>query len=215
MPRKPKPQKTQIIVTVNGASISVTMFPPQGAKRSWYAYCSGLKARKSTGQVEFDPVVIAVNEMLGNGGKQRILADAILSGEEFEQIQRRHFGKKTSPDAKQRAAKSLKATLEAISAFREITGLKPVTTATPPNCEKFQHDALSRPRNWRSIYPNSKDHSRTLSANTVEKWSRTLQAAFERANENGGKKCVRGIVPDRKLLQANPWQKFTWIEGFE
>ena len=151
MPRKPKIQRTQIIVSVNGAPISITMFPPEGTKRSWYAYWSGLKARKSTGQTEFDQAVIAVNDMLNHGGEKRILADALLSDEEFDEIQRRHFGKRTSPDKKLRAEKSLGACMEAISAFREITGLRPITTAAAADCEKFQHDALKFPKNWRKI----------------------------------------------------------------
>ena len=27
------------------------------------------------------------------------------------------------------------------------------------------------------------------------------------------RKCVRGVVPVEKLLAANPWSQFTWIEG--
>ena len=46
------------------------------------------------------------------------------------------------------------------------------------------------------------------------KWSRSFQAAFERANRNAaGKKCVRGVVDEGKLLTANPWNQFPWIEG--
>lgn len=40
-----------------------------------------------------------------------------------------------------------------------------------------------------------------------------LQAAFDRVNRNAGKKCVRGKVPVEKLLTANPWTQFTWVEG--
>ena len=42
-----------------------------------------------------------------------------------------------------------------------------------------------------------------------------MQAAFERANKNAGKKCVRGVVEGSKLLESNPWKQFTWIEGTE
>ena len=61
-----------------------------------------------------------------------------------------------------------------------------------------------------------------LSDHTVVKWSRELQAAWERANVKGsGKKCVRVIKnPDgtftslspEKLLIENPWHQFTWIK---
>jgi hypothetical protein len=54
-----------------------------------------------------------------------------------------------------------------------------------------------------------------VSPNTVLKWSRSLQAAFQRACRTSGKKCVRGVVPDAKLLPENPWNGFTWIEGVE
>ena len=47
------------------------------------------------------------------------------------------------------------------------------------------------------------------------KWSVALQAAFERANANAGRKCVRSVAGEKKLLQSNPWHRFTWIEGFD
>jgi integrase len=56
---------------------------------------------------------------------------------------------------------------------------------------------------------------RLISPNTVLKWSRMLQAAFHRVNRSAGKKCVRGVVPEAKLLTENPWAQFTWIEGTE
>jgi integrase len=214
MPRKPKLNKTQVIVTVNGAPIPVTLFPPQGSRKTWYAYWKGLKTRKTTGVTEYEQAVIAVSDMLNYGGGKRFLADAIMSDDEFEEIQRRHYGKKKSADARRRAEKSLGACMEAITAFRTISGLVPITKATPFDCEKFQNDALRLPKNWRAKGERTKDIE-TLSANTVVKWSVALQAAFERANDNAGKKCVRSVVPEEKLLKSNPWRRFTWIEGFE
>lgn len=214
MPRKPKVNKTQILVTVNGAPIPVTLFPPQGKRRTWYAYWKGLRARKTTGVTEHEQAIIAVSDMLNYGGGKRFLADAIMSDDEFDEIQRRHYGKKKSSDARKRAEKSLGACMEAITAFRAISGLVPITKATPFDCEKFQNDALKLPKNWRAKGERTKDIE-MLSANTVVKWSVALQAAFERANDNAGKKCVRSVVPEEKLLKSNPWRRFTWIEGFE
>ena len=214
MGRKAKQEKRKIEVLVNGRLVTVTLSPPDGRKKSWYAYWTGLKARKSTGHTAFDGAVTAVNDMLGNGGQKSQLADTVLSDEEFEEIQRRHFAKKQEPTAKRRAEKSLVTCPEAVSAFRAITGLKPIAIARPDDCERFQHAALKLPKNWRSKHPNGKDVVDTLSANTVVKWSVALQAAFERANANAaGRKCVRGVVEERKLLQSNPWHKFQWIEG--
>jgi integrase len=217
MGRRAKREKRKIEVLVNERLVTVTMFPPEGRKKSWYAYWAGLKARKSTGHSNFGDAAMAVNDMLGNGGQKSQLADTVLSDEEFEEIQRRHFGKKQKPDAKRRAEKSLVACMEAISAFRAITGLKPITLAKPEDCERFQTEALRLPKNWRSKHPLNQDENQVprLSANTVVKWSVALQAAFERANANAGRKCVRSVVGEKKLLQFNPWHRFTWIEGFD
>ena len=38
---------------------------------------------------------------------------------------------------------------DAISAFREISGLRTVASATPEDCERFQARALQLPKNWR------------------------------------------------------------------
>ncbi len=94
---------------------------------------------------------------------------------------------------------------------------RPIAAATPDVCAAFQREALTLPRNWRKRYPNSRppDQVGTVRANTVVKWSRTLQAAFQRANRNAGKKCVRGVLPPEKLLTDNPWTQFTWIGGEE
>jgi len=77
------------------------------------------------------------------------LCDTTLSDEEFVEIQRTHFRRKTDERARQRAAKSLASCLDAIAAFREITGLSPITLATPDDCASFQRLALMLPTGWR------------------------------------------------------------------
>jgi integrase len=213
MPRRPRNQKRKITVVVGGKPIAVTMFPPGGNRKSWYAYWTGLVASKSTGERDFGPAVAVAEHMVRNGGKRGRLADTILTDDEFEAIQRAHYGKKQDAKAKARAEKTLRTCLEAIAAFREISGVSPISTATADDCARFQQEALKRPKNWRLSYPNRKKEGvERISPNTVLKWSRAIQAAFERANVNGGKKCIRGVVDDKKLLTENPWQKFTWIE---
>ncbi len=71
---------------------------------------------------------------------------------------------------------------------------------------------MKLPRNWRSQHPKSKPETRMIRAATVKKWLVSLHGAFERANDNAGRKCVRGVVPPERLLKSNPWQRFTWIE---
>jgi len=212
VPRRPKPQKQRITVVVNSTPITVVLHPPTNARKSWYAYWNGLSTSKSTGHSEYVEAVKAVENMIRNGGERSNLSDTILTDEEFEEIQRQHFAKKTDPMAQKRAAKSLRECLDAISAFKEIVGLHPITKATARDCEKFQHDALQMPKNWRARYPNSRDDLPTLSPTTVDKWSRALQAAWERANRNAGKKCIRSVVPENKLLSVNPWREFSWVE---
>lgn len=209
MPRKPKVEKKRITVVVNGAPITVTLHPPGGNRVSWYAYWSGLVSSKSTGQVDFAEAVKAVEGMLRNGGTKTVLSDTVLSDEEFEAIQRAHYAKAKN---QRTAQKTLRALVEAISAFRQITGLKPITIATAADCERFQQEALKLPRNFRSKHPKSRDDAAPMSPSSVDKWSRCLQAAFERANIHSGKKCIRSVVPESKLLKENPWHQFTWIE---
>jgi hypothetical protein len=214
MGRKPKVEKRTITVVVNGTAISVILHPPKPPRRAWFAYWSGLTTSKSTGQTRFDEAVRAVEGMLRNGGKRGEVADTVLSDEEFEAIQRAHYGRKQDAQAKARAEKSLLATLEAMAAFKDITGVSPIASTTADDCAAFQRKALSLPRNWRCDYPKRKrDGVATLSPNTVLKWSRCLQAAFQRSCHNAGRKCVRGVVSESKLLTSNPWMQFSWIEG--
>jgi hypothetical protein len=215
MPRKPKLEKKSVTVIVNGTPITVVLHPPTKARKSWYAYWKGLVSSVSTGQTKLEDAILVADNMVKNGGKRASVEDTVLSDEEFEAIQRAHFDRKQDPKARSRAMKSLDACLEAIDAFKSISELLKITLATADDCAAFQRKALSLPKNWRHKYPNSQEKVDCLSANTVLKWSGALQAAFERANRNSGKKCVRGVVDDKKLLTENPWKQFNWIEGKE
>lgn len=219
MPKKPSNKNNRLTVLVNGDPIEVTLYSPRGNKKTWYAYWSSLNAARSTGQKTYDEAVRVVESMVQNGGQRPEPQQlAVLSDEEFELIQRRHYGKRKDPGKARRALKSLVACLESISAFKALTNLTHVAAATPDDCEKFQHKALDLPFNWRKPKPKGDPNGqivRSISPNTVVKWSTALQAAFERANRNAGKKCVRGVVPEHKLLTENPWGQFTWIEGVD
>ena len=215
MGRKPKPTKRTITVVVNGTAIPVILHPPVPPRSSWFAYWPGLVASKSTGQSDYEEAVRVAQDMVGNNGARRAtLADAVLSDEEFEAIQRAHFGRKQDPQARKRADKSLVLCLEAIAAFRKITEISPITLAGPDDCAAFQRKALELPKSLRLKYPKAKRNGAAVySPHTILRWSSSLQAAFERANINGGKKCIRGVVDNTKLLTSNPWRAFTWIEG--
>lgn len=211
MPRKPKPPARQVLlVPVNGKQVTVYLHPPSGSRMTWYAYWQGLGNPKSTGQTTLEEATAAAQSMLTNGGKLETVADAVMSDEEFEAIQSAHFAKEQDHADRMRSHKTLKACLEAISAFKEITGLAKVSQATSDDCASFQREAMKKPKNWRQLHPKSKKEVACLSANTVLKWSRALQAAFERANQHAGKKCVRGVVKSNKLLTHNPWNEFEW-----
>jgi integrase len=213
MPRKPVKKKTVITVIVANKPISVTLHPPAGKRRSWYVYWAGIGSKKSTGTPDLDEAIVVAENMLSNGAKRPTRASTVLSDEEFEELQRVHYSRRTDPVTKKRAEQSLKSCLNAIAAFRDITGISPIASATADDCAAFQRKALKLPKNWRQNYPKGKKDVQLLSPNTVQKWSRSLQAAFERANINGGKRCVRGVVDAGKLLSVNPWVQFDWVEG--
>jgi integrase len=213
MPRKPKQEKQTMTVVVNGTPVSVVLHPPTGRRTSWYAYWAGLVASKSTGQRKLEDAIVVAESMVKNGGKQATMADALMTDDEFKQIQRVHFARRLDQKAKARAEKSLKACLEAIDAFKTISTVKAISRATADDCAAFQRKALTYAKDWRHKHPNSKQQIECLSPSTVKKWLGALQAAFERANRNAGKKCVRGVVDEHKLLTENPWKQFTWLEG--
>ncbi len=170
MPRKPKQEKQLITVIVRGTPVSVTLYPPIPPRTSWFAYWPGLKFSKTTGQRELKAAIAVAENMVKNGGKRVNIADTLLSDEEFEKIQRVHYAKKQDSAAKARSDKSLGVCLEAISAFREITGLNPVTAATPDDCAAFQRNTLQLPKSHRLKYPKSKKEGvKCYSADTVLK----------------------------------------------
>ena len=101
----------------------------------------------STGQRGFDEAIVVAHEMVQKNGERPRLRDTSLTDEEFEEIQRTHFGRKHEPAARDRAEKTLDDCLEAITAFRTISGLNPVVLATADDCAAFQREALGRPKN--------------------------------------------------------------------
>jgi hypothetical protein len=215
MPRKPKIEKEVVTVVVDGKPIKAVLHPPTQSRKSWYVYWNGLVASKSTGQSDLKEAIKVVEGMLRSGGKRTSMTDAILSDEEFEEVQKVHYARKKSLEAQKRAGKSLQSCLEAIHAFKVISGLEVITTATPDDCATFQTKALTLPKNTLRPYPNGNKEPGCYSPNTVIKWSVALQAAWERVCKHGGKKCVRGVVAEAKLLKDNPWKQFPWIEGFD
>jgi len=192
----------------------VTLHPPCGRQKSWYVYWAGLGNAKSTGHHDLSEALATAEQMLRNGGERLAVSDGLLTDEELTEIQRAHFHRKHLSEEQERAKKSLTVFLEALDAFVRITELNPVTKATADDCARFQRTALELPKSWRLPYRKArKTDVPCLSPNTILKWSRSLQAAFQRANIHAGRKCVRGIVPESKLLTSNPWNEFTWIEG--
>lgn len=144
--------------------------------------------------------------------------------EELFRIQATHFiDKRTDPRSRTCGAKTLKAFNEAVAAFKAILKMPPIsfnepfTHVTADHCAAFQLQALTLPKNWRQQYPNSKNSAEVarVSPNTVLKWTRALQAGWERANRKAGKKCVRGVVDETKLFDNNPWNEFDWITGVD
>ena len=84
MPRKPTPEKGNGPVVVNGTPVTVILHPPTQRRTSWFAYWNGLVASRSTGQSNLDDAIRVAESMVKNGGKQPVLADAVLTDEEFE-----------------------------------------------------------------------------------------------------------------------------------
>tara|TARA_R100000750_G_scaffold23568_1_gene15410 strand:- start:81 stop:1553 length:1473 start_codon:yes stop_codon:yes gene_type:complete len=222
--RKKKIAKQTINILRNGENVPVTMTPPTGSRKSWYAYWKDLTTSKSTGCSDFAQACKAVQALIvpEDHGTQRTAG--VLTDDEFIKLQIAHYDKKSEPKNRERARKSCTVCLEAISAFQEIMKLEHLSLATPEDCESFQRKALELPANWRrlkNLTPSLKTEKGVsdgndvalLSPSTVTKWSKSLRAAFNRANRNAGQKCVRGIVANELLLTENPWDQFTWIES--
>jgi integrase len=216
MPRKPKPPEKQTVnVVIDGVPVPVRLHPPEGRRASWYAYWPGLVASRTTGHSDLGQATATAESMVrawkaGGAAHRPTPEGMVLSDDEFEAIQRAHYGKKQDED-RARAEKSLTSCLEAVRAFRAISGVSPISVATPDDCAAFQRKALALPRNWRQSYPKSRPDPATISPSTVRKWSVALAAAFERCTRTAKDKCIRGLVAKEKLLAANPWHQFAWL----
>jgi hypothetical protein len=95
MPRKPKLDKQTITVLINSTPITVTLHPPTGSRKSWYAYWNGLVSSKSTGQADLSEAIKVVEGMLHNDGQRATIDDSVLTDDDFVALQVAHFGRKT------------------------------------------------------------------------------------------------------------------------
>ncbi|MGI9177589.1 MAG: hypothetical protein ACR2IT_07010, partial [Pirellulales bacterium] len=198
--------KHVINIAVDGQSVPVTMFPPEGRWRSWYAYWKGLTNRVSTRTRDLTKAVEVVTAMLNGSDPSPA---ATLTDDELIEIQRRHFETQGVGRKKPKSSKaSLREVLSAIAAFQIHSGLSPISVATAADCEQFMKKALTLPRNWRQAHSKI---ATPLSPFTVYKWLGALQGAFQRANRNAGRACIRSVVPAERLLTTNPWNEFAWI----
>ncbi len=215
MPRKPKQERQEIIFVVNGQPITVIMHPPAGAHKSWRAYWHGLPRPKTTGHRRYDEAVVVAENMLRNGGNRVQPTDLVMSDEEFDSIQRQHFGKKKDPAAQVRAQKVAHCLHGGRFCFPpnhryqpnlpcQVQGLRAFSGSSPE--ETARTGGCPIPRKTTTLRLAS-GPTRSSSGHVA------LQAAFERANRNAGKKCVRTNMDERKLLTSNPWKNFTWIGG--
>jgi integrase len=187
--------------------------PPSGARKTWYAYWNGIITSRATGHKDFDSAAATAEQMLrdwsaGDSGERPKTSDLLLTDDEFIAIQKAHYDAKgcRSTKAAERAGKSLVECLGAVRAFQDISGLRAVAAATKQDCAAFQLKAKGLPRGWRA----GRNDGQRLSESTIYKWSVALSAAFDRANTNAGRKCIRGVVDDGKLLTSNPWPQFRW-----
>ena len=96
MPKKRQLKKQTVQFIVNGAPVSVVLHPPGGRRTSWYAYWPGLVTSKTTGQSDLTEAIRAAEHMVRHGGTLAELDNVLLSDEDFEQVQRAHYGKKRS-----------------------------------------------------------------------------------------------------------------------
>lgn len=213
MPRKPKLEKQTRTFRAGGKDVVVTFFPPDKRYRSWCVYWKGLPTKRSTKCRTFDGAVDAVERMLN--GESPISSVKVMSDEELDEIQLRHYKRiKAEPE-------TIAACQEAISMFRDITEVRPITLATADDCARFQDEAIKLPKNFRVNYKDEDRRRERIADESVErysvatviKWSIALRAAFNRANVGAGRACVRNVVPPDKLLTRNPWDEFNWIEN--
>src|SRR4051794_5646892 len=104
MPRKPALKKHTVTVVVDGMPVTAILHPPSGGRKSWYAYWNGLISSRSTGRARLEEAVTVAESMLrrslgGAGVSRPTPADLTMSDEEFEEIQREHYGKRQGAEA--------------------------------------------------------------------------------------------------------------------
>src|SRR5690242_11173958 len=117
MPRRPQLKKETVTVWVNNEPVRVILHPPTARRRAWYAYWPGLKYSVSTHELDLEKAMFALRQLVEPAPADKQTSSP-LSDEEFELVQRTHFGQHSDSAARVRADKTLKDCMQAIRAFR-------------------------------------------------------------------------------------------------
>lgn len=125
---------------------------------------------------------------------------AVLTWEEWDAIQVRHFAKKKNQKG---AVKTLEECRKAQRLFIKFTGADSASTVDADMAENSMHECGGTQSKLGENY----------TANGIRKTLSHMSASFNRCRRTAGKKCVRGVVAQGKLLMVNPYEEVQWVEA--
>jgi len=126
---------------------------------------------------------------------------AILSWEDWDAIQVAHTASRAEKD-RTRAERTLEECRKAQRLFIAVTGADSASSVDADLVGRFQLECPKRISKFRRPYGRT----------TVYKTLSHMSASFNRCDRNSGKKCVRGVVPSERLLEANPFEQIQWVQ---
>jgi len=125
----------------------------------------------------------------------------IFSWEDWDRIQVAHTAMRPEKDCT-RAERTLGECRKAQRLFVVVTGAESASSVDVDTVGRFQIECPNRLSKFARPYGKT----------TVHKTLAHMSASFNRCNRNSGKKCVRGVVPSERLLEANPFEQVQWVE---
>jgi len=184
----------QISVNVAGRMVQAYLHPPNTVKnpKYWYYSCDEIGAsRRSLKVTTLVDARVAVTSLITDSLTS--VRNAGLSWSEFRAIQVTHFGMRAN---EKKSGRTLEAGNCSLRMFLALVNPESPGDVTPDMVGRFQ--ILCREKGY--------------SPATVHKALTHLSSGFNRCCASSGRRCIRGVVDDSKLLGSNPFMHVRWIE---
>jgi len=193
----------RLTIPTDGELLTVYLHPPGtvGNTRYWAFSCREASITKKSLKCNSlkDAKLTAIKLLTAPKSEDESKSEETLTWGDWDSIQVAYYRKKAN---EKRANRTLEECRKAMRLFVRITGAPDASSVDADMVDRFQSEGVQR----------KKGDGKPYSASTVWKTMAHMSSSFNRCRISAGKRCVRGVVDQSKLLMVNAFEEVNWIE---